>query len=130
MGKVNVFYMVNCCICWRHQPPLRVLPPSIWGLWLCITVLGTALGVMYVNGSLQAVEKKYMTEILCNLKAWAKKKDLREDIKVHADILQRSFLAKNTHLGSSLVWMYAKCGKKHIKCCYHFLTKIRLHEML
>ena len=27
--RMNVFYMVNCCICWRYQPPLWVFPPPI-----------------------------------------------------------------------------------------------------
>ena len=54
--------------------------------------------------------QKEISEILSNLKACAKKKDLREGIKVHAHILQRGLLTKNSHLGSSLVCMYAKCG--------------------
>ena len=32
-----------------------------------LTVIGTVLGVMYVNGSLWVVKKKEMIEILCNL---------------------------------------------------------------
>ena len=26
--RMNVFCMVNGCICWRYQPPIWVFPPS------------------------------------------------------------------------------------------------------
>ena len=55
--RMNVFYMVNGCMHWRYQPPLRVFPPRTCGKWPCTTIVGDALGGMYGCGSRRAVEK-------------------------------------------------------------------------
>ena len=44
------------------------------------------------------------------LKACAKKKDICEGTRLHADILKQGLLEKSPYLGSSLISMYTKCG--------------------
>mgnify|MGYP000087716587 FL=1 len=50
------------------------------------------------------------------LKTCAKKKDLETGIRLHADILRKKLLEKHPYIGSTLVSMYAKCGKLDKAC--------------
>ncbi|KAI5075041.1 hypothetical protein GOP47_0011002 [Adiantum capillus-veneris] len=45
-----------------------------------------------------------------SLKACAKRQDLYQGSRIHADIRDSGLLEKNIYLGNSLVSMYAKCG--------------------
>ena len=50
------------------------------------------------------------------LRICAKKKDLETGIRLHADILRKKLLEKHPYIGSTLVSMYAKCGKLDKAC--------------
>ena len=55
------------------------------------------------------IQKEYYT-FIDSLKACAKKKNLCEGTKLHADLLENGLLEKCPYIASALIHMYCKCG--------------------
>ena len=55
--------------------------------------------------------KRKISSIVELLKTCAKRKDLCEGAKLHADILDKCLLEKSPYIPSTLIHMYAKCGE-------------------
>eukprot|EP00250_Pteridium_aquilinum_P030933 c42512_g1_i1 orf=1-438(-) len=85
---------------------------SQWGKQWMMMINSVSLSVCGGDRECELMLKKAEeTAFVALLRACSKTKDPHRGTRVHADLLKRDLLEKNSRMGDALVIMYAKCGE-------------------